>query len=76
MTIKMDNAFSILDRFGQPTGFWSKKIKPSKTSEMDSIDDFNKYFEQKSIQNIVDKTPSEDTFIKSPKDGGSIPNTF
>lgn len=76
MTIKMDNAFSILDRFGQPTGNWAKKFKPSKPVEMDSIDDFNKHFEQKILNHKVDRTPDQDTFTKGPMDGGSIPNTF
>ncbi len=75
MSMKLED-FGILNRFGQPTGSWCKDIKPSKVMKLDSFDDFNKYFEQKIAKNLLNKTPNEDTFIKAPKDGGSIPNTF
>ena len=68
--------FNLLNRFGQPTLEWAKNIKPSKPLKMNSIDDFNKYFDKKLFKsnNKLEKTPKQDTFITNETD--SLTNLF
>lgn len=61
----MLKGFTILNEFGQPTLKWAKNVKTSKPAKMNSIDDFNKYFEKKIFSNKLERSPKTDTVTKS-----------
>lgn len=69
----------ILNKFGQPTLSWAKNAKPSKPAKMTSIDDFNKYFENKMFKRNLEKSPKADVLEKSAPENekfSDIPDIF